>query len=76
VCNICSDAAGPVVNFFTSTAEVEYLGMRVNALTGIKTLVGFGPKISQAVNAKPDGLLVHENLLYSLRHFGMRQCAM
>lgn len=52
---------------------VIYLGMRVNALTGFKTLFGFGPKIAQAVDAKPDGLLLHENLLYSLRHFGMRQ---
>jgi hypothetical protein len=32
---------------------VIYLGMRVNALTGFKTLLGFGPRISQAVNAKP-----------------------
>lgn len=52
---------------------VIYLGMRVNLLTGFKTLLGFGPKISAAVEAKPDGLLLHENLLYSLRHFGMRQ---
>jgi hypothetical protein len=52
---------------------VIYLGMRVNTITGIKTLLGFGPKISNAVDAKPDGLLLHENLLYSLRHFGMRQ---
>jgi hypothetical protein len=52
---------------------VIYLGMRVNTLTGIKTLLGFGPKISNAVSAKPDGLLLHENLLYSLRHLGMRQ---
>lgn len=52
---------------------VIYLGMRVNALTGFKTLMGFGPRISAAVNANPDGLLLHENLLYSLRHFGMRQ---
>jgi hypothetical protein len=52
---------------------VIYLGMRVNALTGLKTVMGFGPKISQAVDAKPDGLLLHENLMYSLRHFGMRQ---
>jgi hypothetical protein len=52
---------------------VIYLGMRVNTFTGIKTLVGFGPKISGAVEAKPDGLLLHENLFYSLRHFGMRQ---
>ena len=47
--------------------------MRVNAFASIKTLVGFGPKISSSVEAKPDGLLLHENLLYSLRHFGMRQ---
>ncbi len=52
---------------------VIYLGMRVNALMGIKTLLGFGPKISAAVEAKPDGLLLHENIFYSLRHFGMRQ---
>jgi hypothetical protein len=52
---------------------VIYLGMRVNAFTGIKTLMGFQPKISAAVESKPDGLLLHENLMYSLRHFGMRQ---
>lgn len=52
---------------------VIYLGMRVNALAGIKTLVGFGPKIANSVEARPDGLLLHENLLYSIRHFGMRQ---
>jgi hypothetical protein len=32
---------------------VIYLGMRVNALTGIKTLIGFGPKISKSADAKP-----------------------
>jgi len=52
---------------------VIYLGMRVNVMTGFKTLLGMGPKISAAVEAKPDGLLLHENVLYSLRHFGMRQ---
>lgn len=52
---------------------VIYLGMRVNTLTGIKTLVGFGPKISSAVDAKPDGLLLHEPIIYSLRHVGMRE---
>jgi hypothetical protein len=52
---------------------VIYLGMRVNALTGVKTLLGFGPKIAAAVEATPDGLLLHEDLFYSLRHFGMRQ---
>jgi len=54
---------------------VIYLGMRVNALTGIKTVLGFGPKISQSVAARPDGLLLHENMFYSLfpPHVGMRQ---
>ncbi len=52
---------------------VIYLGMRVNTFTGLKTLAGFGPKIANAVEAKPDGLLLHESVLYSLRHVGMRQ---
>ena len=54
---------------------VIYLGMRVNALTGMETLLGFGPKISRAVDAKPDGLLLHEAIVFSLfpPHTGMRQ---
>lgn len=41
---------------------VIYLGMRVNVLTGLKTAIGFGPKISKSVADQPDGLLLHENL--------------
>src|SRR6476646_9496591 len=52
---------------------VIYLGMRVNTVTGIKTLLGFGPKISASFEARPDGLLLHESVFYSLRHVGMRQ---
>ena len=54
---------------------VIYLGMRVNRLTGLKTLFGFGPKISSSVAAAPDGLLLHENFVFSLfpMHAGMRQ---
>lgn len=54
---------------------VIYLGMRVNKLRGIGTLLKFGPKISAAVAAKPDGLLLHEPIFYSLfpLHAGMRQ---
>jgi hypothetical protein len=54
---------------------VIYLGMRVNRLTGIKTLLGFGPEIANSAAAKPDGLLCHENLIYSFfpMHVGMRQ---
>ena len=54
---------------------VIYLGMRVNALAGLWTLVGFGPRIAGSVDSKPDGLLLHENLIFSLfpPHTGMRQ---
>jgi Domain of unknown function (DUF4188) len=54
---------------------VIYLGMRVNRITGIKTLLGFGPKIASSAAAHPDGLLLHENFLFSLFpvHAGMRQ---
>ena len=54
---------------------VIYLGMHVNRLTGLKTLMGFGPQIADSVSAQPDGLLLHENLFFSLfpMHVGMRQ---
>jgi hypothetical protein len=54
---------------------VIYLGMRVNAVTGLKMLFGMGPRISRSVEAGPDGLLLHENLIFSLfpPHAGMRQ---
>ena len=34
---------------------VIYLGMRVNAWRGLKTLIGFGPKIKTAVEECPTG---------------------
>ncbi len=54
---------------------VVYLGMRVNMLAGVKTVFGFGPRIADSVKAKPDGLLLHEGILFSLfpLHVGMRQ---
>jgi hypothetical protein len=54
---------------------VIYLGMRVNALTGLKTAIGFGPKISKSAEEQPDGLLLHETVIYSLfpPNIGMRQ---
>ena len=54
---------------------VIYLGMRVNSISGIKTVIGIGPKISRSVAACPEGLLLHEPLLFSLfpLHIGMRQ---
>src|ERR671913_2402908 len=54
---------------------VIYLGMRVNELRGLRTLLRFGPKISKSVGEQPDGLLLHENMIFSLvpPHGGMRQ---
>lgn len=54
---------------------VIYLGMRVTAARGLKTVIQFGPRINAAVAVRPDGLLLHENLIYSLfpLHAGMRQ---
>jgi hypothetical protein len=54
---------------------VIYLGMRVNSPRGVKTLISFGPRIRQSVQAKPDGLLLHEDLLFALfpPHAAMRQ---
>ena len=54
---------------------VIYLGMRVNAITGLKTLAGLGPQIDGSVAAKPDGLLLHESFTMSFfpLHVGMRQ---
>ncbi|MBV9670352.1 MAG: DUF4188 domain-containing protein [Acidobacteriales bacterium] len=54
---------------------VIYLGMRVNALRGLKMLAGMGPQIADSVSAKPEGLLCHEPIYYSFLplHLGMRQ---
>jgi Domain of unknown function (DUF4188) len=54
---------------------IIYLGMRVNHPRGIKRLASLGPQIQKAVAAKPDGLLLHEFMLFSLvpPHLGMRQ---
>ena len=54
---------------------VIYLGMRVNAWYGVKRLLSIGPQINASVAAKPEGLLHHEQIFYSLfpTHVGMRQ---
>jgi hypothetical protein len=54
---------------------VIYLGMRVRALYGVKTLLGLGPQIEHAGGARPEGLLHYENnIIFSLfpLHVGMR----
>jgi len=42
---------------------------------GSHALVGLGPQIAKSARAKPDGLLLHEDFLFSLfpPHAGMRQ---
>ena len=54
---------------------VIYLGQRVNRPKGLWTTQRMGPAISKAVGAKPDGLLLHEMVIWSLLppHLGMRQ---
>lgn len=54
---------------------VIYLGMKVQALKGVKTLLGLGPHIDRAGAARPEGLLHFENkIIYKLfpLHLGMR----
>jgi len=54
---------------------VIYLGMRVEEPRGHQTLETLGPQIQAAVEEEPDGLLLHEQLIYSEEplHVGMRQ---
>jgi hypothetical protein len=52
---------------------VIYLGMRVASPRGLLKLARTGREIDRAVAARPAGLLLHERLLFSPRHVGMRQ---
>jgi hypothetical protein len=54
---------------------VIYLGMRVRHPKGIGKLMRTGRQIRAAVEQEPDGMLLHENFLFSLvpPHAGMRQ---
>ena len=54
---------------------VIFLGMKVRAFPGIKTLLGLGPQIEKAGKGRPEGLLHYENnIIFSLypMHVGMR----
>jgi hypothetical protein len=54
---------------------VVYLGMRVRRPRGLLRLLGIGPQIQRSWKEQPDGLLLHEDLIWSLLppHLGMRQ---
>jgi Domain of unknown function (DUF4188) len=52
---------------------VIYLGMRVRAPRGLLKLLTLGREIRKSVAARPDGLLLHEDLVFFPLHAGMRQ---
>jgi hypothetical protein len=54
---------------------VIYLGMRVRRPRGMLRLLGLGPQIQKSWKDRPDGLLLHEDVVWSLipPHIGMRQ---
>ncbi|TSD98143.1 DUF4188 domain-containing protein [Skermania sp. ID1734] len=54
---------------------VIYLGMRVHKPRGILRLLGLGPQLYKSHNDCPDGLLLHEDVVWSLfpPHWGARQ---
>jgi hypothetical protein len=54
---------------------VIYLGMRVQKVRGLAKLFQTGRQVQAGLGEHPDGLLLHENLLFSLvpPHLGMRQ---
>ncbi|TLG13481.1 DUF4188 domain-containing protein [Nocardia cyriacigeorgica] len=54
---------------------VIYLGMRVRKPRGMLRLLGVGPKLYRSHQDQPDGLLSHEDIIWSLfpPHWGARQ---
>ena len=54
---------------------VIYLGMRAEEPRGVETLQDLAPQIQATVDEQPDGLLLHERLIFSEDppHYGMRQ---
>jgi hypothetical protein len=52
---------------------VIYLGMRVKRPRGLIRFLRLGKEIRESVNAEPDGLLLHEQIIWSPVHGGMRQ---
>ncbi|MFE3444946.1 phenylacetaldoxime dehydratase family protein [Nocardia sp. NPDC059180] len=54
---------------------VIYLGMRVRKPRGMLRLLGVGPKLYRSHQDQPDGLLLHEDVVWSLfpPHWGARQ---
>jgi hypothetical protein len=47
---------------------VVYLGIRAKSFRGLGTVLSFGPRIQKAVDAKPEGLLLHEGCCSAYFH--------
>ncbi|MGH2759064.1 MAG: phenylacetaldoxime dehydratase family protein [Actinomycetota bacterium] len=54
---------------------IVYLGMRVRKLRGFLKIIGLGPQIRNSWKQEPEGLLLHEDIVWSVMppHIGMRQ---
>lgn len=52
---------------------IMYLGLSLRSPRGIPTILKFMHRIRGAVKAKPDGLLLHEVVIFPPLQFGMRQ---
>ncbi len=52
---------------------VIYLGMRAAGWRGVATLLRTGRRLQTLLRQMPDGLLAHEQMMFSLRHLGFRQ---
>ena len=61
--------------FIVGIFVVVYLGMRVRRPRGLFYLLGLGPQIRKSWKEEPEGLLLHEDITWSLfpPHVGMRQ---
>lgn len=49
------------------------LGFRLRGWRGLLALRRIGPGLNQIARERPDGLLAHEGMMFSLTHFGFRQ---
>jgi hypothetical protein len=49
------------------------LGFRIRGWRGVLAMRRIGPGLNQIARDRPDGLLAHEGMMFSLSHFGFRQ---
>ena len=52
---------------------VIYLGYRANSLRGVRSLLRIGMGLRAVKREAPDGLLLHEDMMFGLLHPGFRQ---